>query len=311
MKLLFLGAGATGGYFGGYLAKAGVDVTFLVRPKRREQLARDGLKIESANGPLDIPVKAITRDEIGAPYDAIILSAKAYDLDSAIEAIRPAVGDKSLILPLLNGMKHLDVLDAAFGAQRVLGGLCHISVTLTDDGIIRQFGQIASLTLGPRFAEQKPASAKLHEKLVRGVEAHYADDIMLAIWEKWYFLAAFAASTCLMRAEVGDIVRAGQGAEFMLNVLNECTAIATANGYAPQPATMDFSRTFLTDPASTLSASMLRDIQRGGQIEADQIIGDMIRRGRKRGIATPLLDIAYLHLQAYENRRSAAKANQN
>ncbi|WP_024276479.1 2-dehydropantoate 2-reductase [Hyphomicrobium sp. 802] len=307
MKLLFLGAGATGGYFGGYLAKAGVDVTFLVRPKRREQLARDGLKIESADGRLDIPVKAITRDEIVAPYDAVILSAKAYDLDSAIDAIRPAVGDKTLILPVLNGMKHLDTLDAAFGAARVLGGLTHISVTLTEDGIIRQFGQLSTLTMGARFAGQKAAATALYETLARGIEVRHADDIIFAMWEKWYFLAAFAASTCLMRAGVGDIVRAAHGAEFTLNVLNECTAIAGANGYPPQPETMEFSRTFLTDPASTLSASMLRDIQRGEQIEADQIVGDMIRRGRAHGVATPLLDLAYLHLQAYENRRAAVK----
>ncbi|CCB67315.1 ketopantoate reductase family protein [Hyphomicrobium sp. MC1] len=307
MKLLFLGAGATGGYFGGYLAKAGVDVTFLVRPKRREQLARDGLKIESADGRLDIPVKAITRDEIVAPYDAVILSAKAYDLDSAIDAIRPAVGDKTLILPVLNGMKHLDTLDAAFGAARVLGGLTHISVTLTEDGIIRQFGQLSTLTMGARFAGQKVAATALYETLARGIEVRHADDIIFAMWEKWYFLAAFAASTCLMRAGVGDIVRAAHGAEFTLNVLNECTAIAGANGYPPQPETMEFSRTFLTDPASTLSASMLRDIQRGGQIEADQIVGDMIRRGRAHGVATPLLDLAYLYLQAYENRRAAVK----
>lgn len=308
MRTLFLGAGATGGYFGGHLAKAGVDVTFLVRPKRREQLQRDGLKIESSDGRLDIPVKAITRDEIEAPYDAIILSAKAYDLDSAIDAIRPAVGDKTLILPVLNGLKHLDALDAAFGAERVLGGLCHISVTLTEDGTIRRFGELASLTLGPRSAEQTAPSKSLHETLARGIDARYPDDIMLAMWEKWFFLAAFASSTCLMRAAIGSIVGANHGAKFTIDVLNECIAVATSNGYPPQPETLAFAQKFLTDPASALSASMLRDIQRGGQIEADQIVGDMIRRGREHGVATPLLDLAFLHLQAYENQRSAAKA---
>lgn len=308
MKLLFLGAGATGGYFGGYLAKAGVDVTFLVRPKRLDQLKRDGLKIQSSDGNLDIPVKAITGDEIDTSYDAIILSAKAYDLPSAIDAITPAVGDKTLILPLLNGMKHLDTLDTAFGAGRVLGGLCHISATLTEDGTIRRFGELASLTLGPRSAEQKVPSAKLHEVLARGIDARYPDDIMLAIWEKWFFLSAFASTTCLMRAPIGSIVSASKGPEFTRAVLDECIAVASANGYPPQPETLNFARSFLTDPASTLSASMLRDIQRGGQIEADQIVGDMIRRGRQHGVATPLLDLAFLHLQAYENQRSAVKA---
>ncbi|MFA5956869.1 ketopantoate reductase family protein [Hyphomicrobium sp.] len=305
MKLLFLGAGATGGYFGGRLAKAGADVTFLVRPKRRDQLARDGIKIESADGDLQTSVKAITQEEIRTPFDAIIVSAKAYDLDGAIATIRPAVGETSLVLPLLNGMKHLDALDTAFGSARVLGGTCHISAMLAEDGTIRQFGQLASLTLGPRFAEQKVGTLKLHEALTIGIEARYSDTIVAAMWEKWFFLATFAAATCLMRAPVGDIVRAAHGAEFMNNLLNECIAVATVNGYPPQAAAVDFARTFLLDPESTLSASMLRDIQRGGRIEADQIVGDMISRGHERAIATPLLDMAYLNLLAYQNHLAA------
>jgi 2-dehydropantoate 2-reductase len=311
MKLLFLGAGATGGYFGGHLAKAGVDVTFLVRPKRRDQLKRDGLKIESPNGDVEIPVNAITREDITAPYDAIIISVKAYDLDGAIDAIRPAVGDKSLILPILNGMKHLDVLDSAFGPSRVLGGLSHISVTLTDDGIIREFGNISTLTLGPRFVEQKAASAKLYETLVRGIDAVYPDNIIAAMWEKWFFIAALASSTCLMRAPVGDIVRAEGGAQFMSKLLDECIAVATANGFPPQPPTLEFARSFINDASSKITASMLRDIQRGGQIEADQIVGDIIRRGHAKGVATPLLETAFVHLTAYQNvlatREAAAK----
>lgn len=307
MKLLFLGAGATGGYFGGRLANAGADVTFLVRAKRRDQLARDGLRIEDERGNLTLSVKAITRDEIGAPYDAIVLSSKAYDLDGAIDDIRPAVGETSLVLPILNGMKHFDALDAAFGANRVLGGLCHISATLADDGTIRRFGQLEVLTLGPRFDEQKNEATRLYDTLAKGAGARYSDSILAAMWEKWFFIAALASSTCLMRATVGNIVRAGAGAHFMAGVIGECAAVAEANGYPPQSKGLDFVRTLLTDPQSTMSASMLRDIQRGGQIEADQIVGDLIRRGHERGVATPLLDIAYLNLQAYQNGLTTAK----
>jgi 2-dehydropantoate 2-reductase len=302
MRLLFLGAGATGGYFGGKLANAGADVTFLVRPKRRDQLARDGIRIESPSGNLTTAVKAITREEIDGPYDAVIVSAKAYDLAGAIDAIRPAVGGASLVLPLLNGMKHLEELDEAFGPSRVLGGTCHISVTLAEDGTIRQFGELASVTEGPRIAGQKAAALKLHETLALGFDARYSDNIVAAMWEKWFFLAALAASTCLMRASVGEIVRTMGGQEFMANLLNECIAIASANGHPPQTAALEFARTFLCDPSSSFSASMLRDIQRGGSIEADQIVGDLIRRGRDRGIQTPLLDTAYVHLQAYQER---------
>ena len=309
MRLLFLGAGATGGYFGGRVANAGADVTFLVRPKRREQLARHGLKIEAPEGNLTMPVKAITREEISSPFDAVIVSAKAYDLASAIESIRPAVGDATVILPLLNGMKHLDALDAAFGATRVLGGLCHISVTLADDGTIRKLGDVATLTLGARLPEQRAPAEKLHQVLTRGTDAIYAENILAAIWEKWFFIAALASSTCLMRASVGEIVRTDGGPRFMADLLNECIAIATANGYPPRPRALEFAQTFMTDPASGITASMLRDIRKGGQIEADQIVGDIIRRGSGKGVQAPLLRTAYVHLQAYQNVLRASQTS--
>ena len=305
MRILFLGAGATGGYFGGRLAKAGVDVTFLVRTKRRDQLMRDGIKIESPVGNMTTAVKAITREEISGPFDAVILSSKAYDLDDAIETIQPAVGDGTLVLPLLNGMKHLDVLDAAFGAQRVLGGMCQISVTLTEDGTIHHFGEIAALTLGARFPEQKAAAAKLYDVLVKGIDARCPDDVIAAMWGKWFFIASLASSTCLMRGTVGEINRTEKGQQFMADIVGECVAIATANGYPPEQAMVEFARSHMSDPNSKLSASMLRDIERGSRIEAEQIVGDIIRRGRAHNVATPLLETAFIHLQLYESRFSA------
>lgn len=306
MRILFLGAGATGGYFGGRLAKAGADVTFLVRPKRRDQLVRDGIKIESPVGNMTTPVKAITREEISGPFDVVILSAKAYDLGDAIETIRPAVGESSLVLPLLNGMQHLAALDDAFGAPRVLGGMCQISVTLSDDGTIHHFGPFATATQGPRLPEQKSGSAKLHDVLAKGFDARHSADIIAAMWEKWFFIAALASSTCLMRATVGEINRTDGGPEFMANVVNECVAVATANGYPPQQPMLDFAQSLMSDPSSKISASMLRDIQRGGRIEAEQIVGDIIRRGRAQNVPTPLLDTAFINLQAYENQISTS-----
>ncbi len=301
MRFLFLGAGATGGYFGSQLAKAGVDVTFLVRSKRRDQLA-SGIKIESSEGTVTIPVKAITREEISDPFDVIVLSSKAYDLGNAIDAIRPAVGKNSLVLPILNGLKHLDHLDEAFGAERVLGGTCHISATLDKEGTIHRFSPFASITQGARLPEQKAASDKLHEVLARGFEARHPDDIIGAIWEKWLFIAALASSTCLMRATVGEIMHTDHGPKFMTDVLRECAAVATANGHPPPVAGLSSVQALLTDSKSTFSASMLRDIQNGSRIEADQIVGDMISRGRARNIPMPRLETAYIQLQAYQNR---------
>lgn len=307
MRILILGAGATGGYFGALLAKAGNDVTFLVRPNRRDQLKRDGLSIKSHLGDVTTPVAAITRDEISNTFDAVILSSKAYGLAEAITTIRPAVGATTLILPLLNGMRHLDDLDHAFGAEHVLGGTCHISVVLDAGGTIRHLSPFASMTQGPRTAAQRQGSERLQKELEHGgFDARYSENIIGTMWEKWFFLTTLAAATCLMRASVGEIVRTNEGARIILNILAECSAVAAACGHPPSGAAQESARATLTDRQSNISASMLRDIQRGGEIELDHIVGDLIRRGQERGVPTPLLDVAYVHLQAYQNRFRAA-----
>jgi len=309
MRILILGAGATGGYFGGLLATAGVDVTFLVRPPRREALKSRGLTIASPLGDVTTPVRAITRDDISSAFDAIILSNKAFGLADAIEAIGPAVGSHTLILPLLNGMRHLDDLDAAFGQTRVLGGTCHLSVAQDEEGVIRHLSPYASLTHGPRTADQNARSALLQKELQRGAfEARYSADIVAAMWEKWVFLATLAGATCLMRASVGEIARAAGGERFTLAMLDECCAVATACGYPPQPAAQANAKSVLTDPQSAIAASMLRDIQSGRPVEGDHIVGDLIRRGREHAVPTPLLELAYVQLQAYQGRLRAAAA---
>lgn len=307
MQLLILGAGATGGYYGGRLAKAGADVTFLVRPARAEILQRDGLRIESRKGDVATPVNVTTREDIRVPYDAVILSCKAYDLEAAIDAIKPAVGGNTLILPLLNGMKHIDALDAAFGAEHVLGGTCHISVTLTPDGIVRHFSPFDALTLGPRFDSQSKRSEALHQILASGgFETRYSTDIVRAMWEKWVLLATLAGMTCLMRGNIGEIVATKGGAQQINHFLDECCATASAAGCAPRDEAVAMTRSVLTDPASTMSASMLRDLQRGARIEADHILGDLLSRAAASGVPTPLLATAYRHVQIYQDRSTAS-----
>ena len=157
MKILVLGAGAVGGYFGGRLAEAGADVTFLVRPKRAEVLARDGLRITSkAGGDLALAPKCVLAGAVKPDYDVVLFTAKAYDLASAIDAIAPAMaGGKGQVLPLLNGMSHLDVLDARFGRDNVLGGVAYIASTLAPDGEIKHLNEFHRVAFGHRHAAQK------------------------------------------------------------------------------------------------------------------------------------------------------------
>ena len=302
MRMLILGAGAVGGYFGARLAAASVDVTFLVRPARAAVLARDGLVVHSPLGDLKLSVTTLTQATQG--FDVILVACKAFDLNAAIAAIAPAVTPDTVVLPLLNGLRHLEVLDASFGGDRVLGGLCHIGVTLTDTGEVLHLNAAQHLTLGPRSATQTERCRQVHAMLARGgfgpeLSAH----IEQSMWEKFVLLSSYAAMTCLMRAPVGAIVAADEGEALMREMLAECAAVASASGHAPDSKFIAETQAFLTQRGSSGTASMLRDIQRAAHTEHEHILGDMLARARSAGVAAPILRIANAHLQAYEFER--------
>ena len=301
MRILIVGAGAIGGYFGSRLLAAGRDVTFLVKAGRAEQLRRNGLVVSSPLGNLELPSPPITSAAtLKDFYDLIIVSSKAYDLEGAIEDFAPAMGPASHMLPLLNGLRHLDVLDERFGAQRVLGGLARISATLDAEGRIHQLGNFNSLAFGARRGQpsvMQPIAAALR---VPGFDALLSDSILYEMWEKWVFIASAAASTSLMRATVGDIVAAG-AQDVPRGLIQECGAIAAENGFAPREAPTQAALAILTAPGSGFTASMLRDIESGSRIEAQHIVGDLLRRASQ---PKPLLAAAYAHLRAYEARRA-------
>ncbi len=302
MRILVLGAGATGGYFGARLIEAGEDVTFLVRPARAASLAANGLRVHAARGDFARPVRAVSTVE--APYDLVILSAKACDLASAIDAIRPAVGASTRVLPLLNGLAHLDALDAAFGAGRVLGGLCHISVTLDADGAIRQFGALERLTFGSRDGSAVPAAVR-DALLALGDPVVESTDILAAMWEKFVFIATLAGITCLMRGAVGAIVATPDGAALIRRLYDECVSIAAASGHAPGADAIAAAQATLTAARSPLKASMLRDIERGARTECEHVLGDLRRRAAVSGLDVPLLSAALAHLRVHEAARAA------
>ncbi len=313
MRILVVGAGAIGGYFGGRLVEAGRDVTFLVRPRRAAELAAAGLVIKSVNGDfaLSAPPTVLAND-LAAPFDLVLLSCKAYSLDEAINSFAPAVGPDTAILPLLNGMRHLDVLDQRFGPAHVLGGQCLIAATLDRERQVVHLNQNHELVFGERDgALSERVSAIAATMNGARFEPRASRQILLEMWEKWVFLAAFAGSTCLLRAAVGDIAAAPGGTEIVLGLVDECRAIASANGFAPRPEFLERSRGMLIAPGSPLTASMLRDIENHSPIEADHIIGDLIRRGESSGAlpAGGMLRLAYTHLKAYEARLARTQSN--
>ena len=249
MRVLVVGAGAIGGYFGGRMLQAGRDVTFLVRPRRAAELASAGLVIKSPNG--DVTLKnppTVQADKLNEKFDVVLLSCKAFDLDDAIKSFAPAVGPQTAIIPLLNGMLHLDVLDKKFGRERVLGGLCAIAVTLNDKREVVQLQPMQSLNFGERDGKMSDRVRAIAEVIASGKFGSVASEhIMQEMWEKWVFLASLAASTCLMRASVGNILAAPGGKDFLLGMLDECSAIAAAEGYAPRAPFLERTRAMLTD----------------------------------------------------------------
>ena len=305
MRILVLGAGGIGGYFGGKLAAASVDVRFLVRPRRAELLARNGLVIASPLGDLRIPVNTLT--DADSVLDAVLLACKAYDLDAAMEAIAPAVGPSTIILPLLNGVRQLDMLDARFGRERVLGGLCHIGVTVSTAGEIQHLNTLQRFVLGARMPSQIAAAEGLHKVVERGgFEPILTTAIMQEMWEKFTFLATYAGMTTLMRAPVGAILAAVEGETIMREMLAECIATAEASGYTPRPEAMAQMTASLTERGSAGTASMFRDMARNGRTEHEHVIGDMLVRAREAGLPAPLLRTSLTNMQAYEAQRPGA-----
>lgn len=311
MRILVVGAGATGGYFGGRLLEAKQDVTFLVRPRRAAELASSGLRIQSPFGDVSIPQPAtVLAENLHEHFDLILLSCKAYDLEGAMESFAPAVGPNTLIMPVLNGMRHLDLLDARFGASRVLGGLCVISAALEPGGRILHLNDLHLISFGERDGSRSPRVEAIASAFSAArFDSRLSAVILQEMWEKWVFIATCAGITCLMRATIGDIV-AADAAAFSSQLLDECDAIASSQGFPSRPPSLEKNRAILTQPGSALAASMFRDIERRAPVEADHMIGDMLCRGEQHQLASPLLRLAYAHLKTYEARR-AREAAQN
>ncbi|MGI4855714.1 MAG: ketopantoate reductase family protein [Janthinobacterium lividum] len=317
MRFLVIGAGALGGYFGARLLEAGQDVTFLLRERRAAQLQETGLVVRSPFGAVHWPAPPwVTREQLQSPYDVVIVGCKAYDLAETIAAFAPAVGPDTLILPVLNGLAHIDALRAAFGDSNVLGGYCLISAALDARGEIHHLNDTHTLVFG---VLNDSAAARVDE-LARAFstakcDARASAKIIDEMWAKWVQIATAAGMTCLMRASIGEIISAG-GTRFAQALLNEAAAIAAANRHPLSDAAMQRIRRAISDPGSAVTASMLKDLERGGAIEADHLIGDLLARRPAAGdagdagdadadAAAPpsLLDLVYLHLRVYTGHR--------
>jgi 2-dehydropantoate 2-reductase len=206
---------------------------------------------------------------------------------------------------MLNGMRHLDALKARFGPERVLGGLALISATLDADGTVRHLNDRHSLVFGELDGAMSARVAAIQSDVVAAnFDGRATDAILQEMWEKWVFLATLAACNCLMRGSVGDILASPGGRDFILGMLDECSAVAAAEGHYPRGPFFERTRGMLTAEGSQATASMFRDIKVGAAVEADHVIGDLLARGDAAKVPVPKLRIAYTHLKVYERQRT-------
>jgi 2-dehydropantoate 2-reductase len=307
MKILIVGAGSTGGYFGARLTQAGRDVTFLVRPARAAALREAGLQVLSPRGNFSVVPKLVLASEIDKPFDIVLVTVKAFGLPAAIEDFAAAVGPETMILPVLNGMKHVDDLQARFGPERVVGGVCRVSTTLDAQGRIVHLAPLHELVYGELDGRSTARIEALHAFMSdAGFDASLSTHIAQDLWNKWMLLATLGGICTLARGNIGEIVATDGGADFVRAFLAEATAVATAAGFAPSPPALDFILSVLTAPGSPMTSSMYRDLVGGERVEADQILGDLRARARRAGIATPLVSAAFIQLDVYQRRRPAA-----
>ncbi|RKR76068.1 ketopantoate reductase family protein [Frondihabitans australicus] len=305
MRILVVGAGAVGGYFGAHLVAAGRDVTFLVREARAERLRADGLTVARLNDDLTVTPRATTAaDLVGEPpFDLVLLSVKSFALDQAIADIAPAVGPETAIVPLLNGLRHIETLQAEFG-DRVLGGLCFVA-TMLDGDVVRQLSPLQTIMFGELDGSRTPkVDAILADLQDAGFEATASDHIRHALWEKWFILASGGAVTTLLGGDVGTIESVPNGTSTALAIVAEAAAVAAAHGFEPRPAMRERAESTLTERGSDFTTSMFRDMSQGLEVESDQILGDLVRRGLEKGVPVPLLAAASARLEVYRAGRA-------
>jgi 2-dehydropantoate 2-reductase len=312
MKIVIVGAGATGGYFGAKLAQADRDVEFLVREKRAAALRERGLRVVSPGGAsiVQIQPEVVTAAELAAAAaagraiqaDTVLLTVKAAGLGAAIDEVRPAVGPDTTIVPVLNGMRHLDMLNAAFGGTRVLGGVAVLATQLDGHGDVVAYNDAASLTIGAQDGQRTDAVERTWQLLDgAGFQIAVSDDILAAMWAKWAFIASAGAATCLLGGTAGEITAAG-GAPVAQAIVAEAYQVAAAAGYPVPDADEDRTGAMLTEAGSPLASSMYRDLRQNRPVEVDTILADLAARGRAHGVSTPLLDAAVTALRIHNDR---------
>ncbi len=299
MRVLILGAGAVGGYFGSRMLEAGMDVTFLVREKKRRKLEKTGLVIKSPKGDLSIKPNLVTIDKVGSDFDVILFTNKAYDLDEILQLPIP-VKDGALIIPLLNGYAHMEQLRNKFSNARLFGGIAHIFSTLTKEGEIHHFNDIHSLTIGHLSNADETDGRRFFDACSSAnFSIKYSDNIIVDLWHKWVLITTVAGATTLFNATIGEIASTEHGIAFITGLHDECVTIAKSEKIQVCDDDLAQQRRFLSDKKSTWNSSMRRDMVNKSKIESAHIFLELINIADKNNVECPSLKSVMINGEIY------------
>lgn len=300
MRILVLGAGGIGGYFGARLAESGKDVTFLVRSKRKSSIEQNGLVINSVKGNYVFSPKLITKEETVEPFDVVLLSTKAYHLDGAIEDLKPFIGDQTVIIPLLNGIAHVPQLQQAFGEEKVFGGLCIIETTLDSQGEVNHTSDFDQLIFGELNGDSSNRAKEL-ESAFSGSKAEIilSDSISKDMWHKYLMITVMSSITTLMHAPIGPIRDSEGGKTYIEDMYNEVAQIMRIHRAPISNNIVNNYMKSLDNLSYHFKTSMQRDMEKGLNIEANHIQGYILNLAHQYNFDAPLLRSAYQHLNVY------------
>jgi 2-dehydropantoate 2-reductase len=290
MKIAMMGSGGVGGFFGGRLAHAGYDVSFIARGRHLEAMRREGLLIENEpQGDIRIPRVRATDDPASlGVVDLVILSVKLWDTEDAARQIAPIVGPETGVLSLQNGVVKDDILRRAFGAERVMGGVGYVATHIARPGVIHQTGTMQRIVLGEYDGRRSGRAVFLHEALLEaGVKAELSDDVRRAIWEKYVFLVGLSGTTTTMRVPLGPIRENPRSRSFLHDLMREVVAVGRAQGVALPADFADNRLAFGDTLPADMTSSMHHDLERGNRLEVDWLSGGVVAMGAEAGVATP------------------------
>ena len=301
MKVLILGVGGLGGFFGAHLQKTNCDVTFLVRENTKKLILEHGIKILSDFGNFKIKPVLITKKELKVNYDVVIISCKAYDLDEAINDLKPSQ-KSAVIIPLLNGQAHINKLEKAFKKENIFGGVAHVSSNTNAPGEIRHVGKIKRLSFGPRYKGNEEIANDFYQLCRKAdFQTILSENINQDIWEKWIFIATIAGATTLFQTSIDNINTKPNGKIFIQNLWNECINISKENGYELRTESKSLHEDLLLKSDYPFKASMLVDMEKKLMTEHEHIFFEFIKLGKKKKLNTSLLETCYLNMSIYED----------